>query len=314
MNNLINLTQRLFSSALVLLLVAITSYWVLGLISPQQTQQLSLESYLSLIIQGDFGQSQFYHQANLEIILEKLSATFELVVVASILVAIVALPLGLYTAIAPQQLLARGVMAFSLIGISMPIFLTGSLMMYFFAVELNWLPAFGRGQIIWFGNWSTGLLTKSGWLHIIMPAMALGLAMLPLYLRLLRAELLQVMHSNPVRLAQAMGITPWRIWLSYGLRNATLPIITMAGLQFGTTMAYTLVAESLFQWPGLGSLFMQAIVRGDGSLVAAYLIFVSIMFLLFNALTDLTYGLINPYLAPWRNNAKLAKKAGPGSL
>lgn len=311
MNNLLNLTQRLCSSALVLLLVTITSYWVLGLISPQQTQQLSLESYLSHVVQGDFGQSLFYHQANLHIIFSKLSATFELVIISTLLVACVALPLGLYTAIAPKQLLARGIMAFSLIGISMPIFLTGSLMMYFFAVQLNWLPAFGRGQVIWFGNWSTGLLTKSGWQHIIMPAMALSLAMLPLYLRLLRAELLQVMHSNPVRLAQAMGITPWRIWLSYGLRNATLPIITMAGLQFGTTMAYTLVAESLFQWPGVGSLFMQAIIRGDGPLVGAYLILVSVMFLLFNAITDLTYGLFNPYLAPWRNNAKLDNKTAP---
>ena len=133
-----------------------------------------------------------------------------------------------------------------------------------------------------------------------MPATAISLSLLPLFLRLIRAELIQVMHSNPVRLAQAMGITPWRIWLSYGLRNATLPMITMASLQFGTLMAYTMVAETLFQWPGLGSLFLQGIIRGDGPLIAAYFVLVSIMFLLINSLTDLAYGLFNPHLAPWR--------------
>ena len=131
-----------------------------------------------------------------------------------------------------------------------------------------------------------------------MPATALSLTLLALFLRLIRAELIQVMHSNPVRLAQAMGITPWRIWLRYGLRNATLPMITMASLQFGTLMAHTLVVETLFQWPGVGSLFMQGIIRGDGTLIAAYLVLVSIMFLLFNSLTDLAYGLFNPHLAP----------------
>tara|TARA_B110000285_G_scaffold222147_1_gene275977 strand:- start:647 stop:1105 length:459 start_codon:yes stop_codon:yes gene_type:complete len=143
----------------------------------------------------------------------------------------------------------------------------------------------------------------SGWQHIAMPATAISLSLLPLFLRLIRAELIQVMHSNPVRLAQAMGITPWRIWLSYGLRNATLPMITMASLQFGTLMAYTMVAETLFQWPGAGSLFMQGIIRGDGPLIAAYLVLVSIMFLLINSLTDLTYGLFNPHLAPWRQRS-----------
>jgi peptide/nickel transport system permease protein len=191
-------------------------------------------------------------------------------------------------------------MAFSLLGISLPVFLTGSLMVYLFALELNWLPAFGRGEVVWIGSWSSGLFTASGWQHIIMPATAISLSLLPLFLRLIRAELIQVMHSNPVRLAQAMGITPWRIWLSYGLRNATLPMITMASLQFGTLMAYTMVAETLFQWPGLGSLFLQGIIRGDGPLIAAYLVLVSIMFLLINSLTDLAYGLFNPHLAPWR--------------
>jgi peptide/nickel transport system permease protein len=253
-------------------------------------------------LHGDFGQSQFYHLPNLDVILEKLPATFELVVVTSLIVALLALPLGLYTAIEPQQKIARAVMAFSLLGISLPVFLTGTLMVYLFAVQLNWLPAFGRGEIVWLGSWPSGLFTVSGWQHIVMPATAVSMTLLPLFLRLIRAELIQVMHSNPVRLAQAMGITPWRIWLRYGLRNATLPMITMASLQFGTLMAYTMVAETLFQWPGVGSLFMQGIIRGDGPLIAAYLVLVSIMFLLFNSLTDLAYGLFNPHLAPWRQH------------
>ena len=304
MNYFPQIAQRLLTGGITITLAACVSYWVLSLISPNLTLELSLDKYLKNILHGDFGQSQFYHQPNLKIIFEKLPATFELVIITSFIVALFALPLGLYTAIAPQQKLARGVMAFSLLGISLPVFLTGSLMVYLFAVELNWLPAFGRGEVVWFGSWASGLFTVSGWQHIVMPATALSLTLLPLFLRLIRAELIQVMHSNPVRLAQAMGITPWRIWLHYGLRNATLPMITMASLQFGTLMAYTLVAETLFQWPGVGSLFMQGIIRGDGPLVASYLVLVSIMFLLFNSLTDLAYGLFNPHLAPWRQQTQ----------
>jgi len=300
MSYLPQVLQRIVGGSITVCLAACASYWVLNLISPNITDTLSLGQYLGNALHGDLGLSQFYHLPNLQIILAKLPATFELVIVTSLIVALLALPLGLYTAIAPHNKLAQWLMAFSLLGISLPVFLTGTLMVYLFAVELNWLPAFGRGEVIWVGPWSSGLFTVSGWQHIIMPATALSLTLLPLFLRLIRAELLQVMHSNPVRLAQAMGITPWRIWLRYGLRNATLPMITMASLQFGTLMAYTLVAETLFQWPGVGSLFMQGIIRGDGSLVAAYLILVSIMFLMFNNLTDIAYGMFNPRLAPWR--------------
>jgi peptide/nickel transport system permease protein len=302
MNYLPQLTQRLLTSSITIMLAACVSYWILSLISPNHAAAISLDQYLKQLLHGDFGQSQFYHLPNLDLILEKLPATFELVIITSLIVALLALPLGLYTAIEPQQRVARAVMAFSLLGISLPMFLTGTLMVYLFAVQLNWLPAFGRGEIVWLGSWPSGLFTVSGWQHIVMPATAVSLTLLPLFLRLIRAELIQVMHSNPVRLAQAMGITPWRIWLRYGLRNATLPMITMASLQFGTLMAYTMVAETLFQWPGVGSLFMQGIIRGDGPLIAAYLVLVSIMFLLFNSLTDLAYGLFNPHLAPWRQH------------
>ena len=298
MTYLPQITLRILTGSITISLAACVSYWVLSLISPSHTAALSLGQYLNNLLHADFGRSQFYHLPNLHVIVEKLPATFELVIITSLIVALFALPLGLYTAIAPRQKLARGLMAFSLLGISLPVFLTGSLMVYLFAVELNWLPAFGRGDLVWFGSWSSGLFTASGWQHIVMPATALSLTLLPLFLRLIRAELIQVMHSNPVRLAQAMGIAPWRIWLRYGLRNATLPMITMASLQFGTLMAYTLVVETLFQWPGVGSLFMQGIIRGDGTLIAAYLVLVSIMFLLFNSLTDLAYGLFNPHLAP----------------
>ena len=302
MNYLPQLTQRLLTSSITIMLAACVSYWILSLISPNHAAAISLDQYLKQLLHGDFGQSQFYHLPNLDLILEKLPATFELVIITSLIVALLALPLGLYTAIEPQQRVARAVMAFSLLGISLPMFLTGTLMVYLFAVQLNWLPAFGRGEIVWLGSWPSGLFTVSGWQHIVMPATAVSLTLLPLFLRLIRAELIQVMHSNPVRLAQAMGITPWRIWLRYGLRNATLPMITMASLQFGTLMAYTMVAETLFQWPGVGSLFMQGIIRGDGPLIAAYLVLESIMFLLFNSLTDLAYGLFNPHLAPWRQH------------
>lgn len=311
MSYLPQLAQRLLTGSITIMLVACVSYWILSLISPNHAAATSLDQYLNQLLHGDFGQSQFYHQSNLKIILEKLPATFELVIITSFIVALLALPLGLYTAIEPQQKIARAVMAFSLLGISLPVFLTGTLMVYLFAVQLNWLPAFGRGEVVWFGSWPSGLFTVSGWQHIVMPAIAISLTLLPLFLRLIRAELIQVMHSNPVRLAQAMGITPWRIWLRYGLRNATLPMITMASLQFGTLMAYTMVAETLFQWPGVGSLFMQGIIRGDGPLIAAYLVLVSIMFLLFNSLTDLAYGLFNPHLAPWRQRTQFTGQDTP---
>ena len=257
-----------------------------------------LQQYMRFVgnaLQGDLGTSYFFKEPALDVILKKLPATLELVFGATIIIIGLSVPLGVYTAIKPHAFLSRVIMGLSIVGISIPVFLTAIMMIFVFSVELGWLPSFGRGEIVhvW-GYWETNFLTLDGWGHIILPSIALASIMLPLFVRLIRAEMMEVLESEYVRYATAKGINPWRIYFVHALKNTLLPVITVGGVQIGTMVAYTILTETVFQWPGMGFMFLEAVNRVDTPLIVAYLIVVGFIFVVTNTIVDLIYGLVNP--------------------
>ena len=263
----------------------------LGLNDPWLTQYWR---FLGGAVTGDLGTSYFFKQPALDVIVSKFPATFELVLVATMLIISVSLPAGIYCAVRPMSVLARFLMGASSIGISIPVFLTGIFLIYLFAVELHWLPSFGRGETIGLGPWETGLLTGDGLLHLILPAITLSSIMLPLFIRLIRSEMLEVLGEDFIRTAWAKGVPPFRVWTDHALRNAALPLITMGGLQIGTMLAFTILTESIFQWPGMGFLFLEAVNRADAPLIIAYILVVGVLFVVTNTLVDILYVLVDP--------------------
>jgi peptide/nickel transport system permease protein len=248
------------------------------------------------IAQGDFGMS--YRQARpvAALLREKLPATVELAIISSIFAMGFGLILGVYAAINRRGILANAVMSLSLVGVSLPTFLIGIGLIYLFAVELRWLPSFGRGDTVKFGWWSTGLLTESGLKSLIMPALTLGFYQLTLIMRLVRAEMLEALRTDYVKFARARGIPENKIRFRHALRNTMIPVTTIAGLQLGSVIAFAIVTESVFQWPGLGSLFVQAVQFVDIPVMAAYLMFVALVFVIVNLAVDLLYFALDPRL------------------
>ncbi|KIC28390.1 ABC transporter permease [Leisingera sp. ANG-M6] len=246
-------------------------------------------------LQGDLGTSYFFKEPALDVILKKLPATLELVFGATLIIVGFSVPLGVYTAIKPDSILSRIIMGLSIVGISIPVFLTAILMIFVFSVEYGWFPSYGRGDTvhIW-GYWETNFATADGWLHIILPSIALASIMLPLFVRLIRAEMMEVLQSEYVKYAKAKGINPWRIYFVHALKNTLLPVITVGGVQIGTMVAYTILTETVFQWPGMGFMFLEAVNRVDTPLIVAYLIVVGFIFVVTNTIVDLIYGLVNP--------------------
>lgn len=250
--------------------------------------------FLRGAVQGDLGTSYFFKKPALDVILAKFPATFELVFLAALIVAGLSLPLGIYCAIRPRSLAARAILAFSLFGLSVPVFLTGILAITIFSVELGWLPSFGRGETLSIGGWESGLFTQDGLKHLILPALTLASIMLPLFIRLVRGEMLDVLEQDYVRTAWAKGLTGRGVWIGHALRNAAVPIITLGGLQIGTLLAYTILTETVFQWPGMGFMFLEAVTRADVPLIIAYIIFVGFIFVVVNTVVDLLYVLVDP--------------------
>ena len=246
-------------------------------------------------LHGDLGTSYFFKEPALTVILKKLPATLELVLGATAIIIGLSIPLGVYTAIKPNSLATRIIMGISIIGISVPVFLTAILMIYLFAVELRMLPSYGRGDLVHlFGYWSTNFGSWDGLKHIFMPSLALASIMLPLFIRLIRSEMMETLESEYVKYAYAKGIHPRRIWFVHALKNTLLPVITVGGVQIGTMVAYTILTETVFQWPGMGFMFLEAVNRVDTPLIVAYLIVVGFIFVITNTLVDLLYGLVNP--------------------
>ena len=264
----------------------------LGLNDPLFTQYLR---FAGKALQGDLGNSYFFKEPALTVILRKLPATLELAFAASFLIVVLSLPLGVFTAIRPRHWFSRLVMAVSVIGISIPVFLTALGLIFVFSVTLGWMPSFGRGEIVhvW-GYWSSNFLSWDGFAHIIMPAIALSSIMLPLFIRLVRAEMLEVLSSEYVKFARAKGLGSVSVYLKHALKNTMLPVITVGGVQIGIMVAYTILTESVFQWPGMGFMFLEAVNRSDIPLITAYIIFVGFVFVVVNTLVDMLYGFINP--------------------
>lgn len=251
--------------------------------------------FLGKALQGDLGTSYFFKEPALDVILKKLPATLELVFGATVIIVGLSVPLGVYTAIKPNTILSRIIMSVSIIGISIPVFLTAILMIFLFSVELGWLPSYGRGDVVnVFGYWDTNFANLDGVTHILLPSMALASIMLPLFVRLIRAEMMEVLQSEYVKYAKAKGIHPFRIYFVHALKNTLLPVITVGGVQIGTMVAYTILTETVFQWPGMGFMFLEAVNRVDTPLIVAYLIVVGFIFVLTNTVVDLIYGLVNP--------------------
>ena len=246
------------------------------------------------VLEGNIGQSFFYKKPAMEVILSKAPATIELVMCCTVLIVILSIPMGIYSAIYPRRLLSRLIMGLSTIGVSVPIFLIAILLIYVFAIELNWLPSYGRGETVNIWGWESGLLTMDGLRHLILPTTALTALMLPLFVRLIRSELMEVLQTEYVKFAWAKGLPRMRIWFVHAFKNTLLPVITVGGVQIGTMIAFTILTETVFQWGGLGFLFLEAVERADTSLLVAYLIFVGIIFVVVNTAVDIIYGLVNP--------------------
>jgi peptide/nickel transport system permease protein len=257
-------------------------------------------------VHGDLGTSWHLRRPVSELLVGRLPATLELVLVASILALSVGIPLGAHCAAFRDGWLDRAVLAVSLLGVSVPTFIVGVLLIQIFAVQLGWLPAFGRGRIVRIGFWTTGLLTVEGWRAIILPATTLALYQLALVVRLVRSEMIEVLASEPIRFARARGLTDRAIHLGHALRNALLPVVTIAGLQIGSLIAFSVVTETVFQWPGLGLLLIQAVVLADTPVLTAYLVLVALLFVAIGLVVDLLCLALDPRL---RRSAAFSRTA-----
>jgi peptide/nickel transport system permease protein len=248
------------------------------------------------VLTGDFGLSLRNSQPVARLIAERLPATLELAVAAALIALLLGIPAGVFTALRPRSIASRLLLGISLFGISLPTFVTGIPLVYVFGVRLGVLPTFGRGDTNDIGWWSTGLLTASGLRSLILPAFTLGLFQLTLIMRLVRAEMLGILRSDFIRFARARGLPDRLIHFRHALRSALVPVITVAGLQFGALIAFSIVTESVFQWPGLGLLFIQAVQFADVPVMAAYLLLVALIFVAVNLMVDVLYLRVDPRL------------------
>jgi peptide/nickel transport system permease protein len=247
-------------------------------------------------LQGEFGVSLRQGVRVSSLLAERLPATLELALCASVLALGAGIPMGVWAALRPRHPVTRVCMTLSLLGVSLPTFLIGSLLILVFAVWLGWLPSFGRGRVVSWGGWSTGLLTLDGWQHLILPAFTLAGFQVALIIRLVRVEMMAVLRTDFICFARACGLPERTIRYRYALRNALLPVITIAGLQLGSMMAFAIVTESVFQWPGMGLLFIQSVDHADIPVMAAYLCLVSLMFVTIHLGVDLLSLWVDPRL------------------
>lgn len=269
----------------------------LGLDQPLPLQYLK---FVGRAVQGEFGVSYRNIEPVSRVIASRLPATLELSLIAAILALGVGIPMGVYAGLHPRSLLTRSLQVISLIGISVPSFVTGIMLILLFSISLNWLPSFGRGETVMLGAWSTGFLTVTGWKSLLMPAVTLALFQLTLFMRLTRTQMMEVLRSEYIKFARARGLRERSINYRHALRNTLIPIITVAGLQLGSMIAFSIITETVFQWPGLGLLIIQAINFGDVPVIAAYLLLIALLFVLINMVVDLLYFAVDPRLRAQR--------------
>jgi len=252
--------------------------------------------FLANAVQGEFGLSLRLGAKVSRLLGERFPATFELALVAAALALLIGVPMGVYAALKRGNFLSQVFMTFSLLGVSLPTFLIGILLILVFSVWLGWLPSFGRGETVQIGWWSTGLLTVDGWLHIILPAITLAIFQLTLILRLVRAEMLEVLRTDYNKFARARGLTDRAIHFGHALKNTLVPVMTITGLQLGGLIAFAIITETVFQWPGMGLLFIQAVTFADIPVMAAYLCLIALIFVVINLIVDMLYVVVDPRL------------------
>ena len=273
----------------------------LGLDQPFPVQYFK---FLQGAVQGNFGVSYRQGRPVAEIILERAPATLELAAVSGLFAVILGIALGVFTAIRRNGVTANIIMAASLIGVSLPTFLIGILLIYLFSVELGWLPSFGRGEAVSLGGWwTTGFLTESGMKALILPSITLGLYQMTLIMRLVRSEMLEVLRQDYIRFARARGLKDRTVNFRHALKNTMVPVVTVIGLQLGAIIAFAIITETVFQWPGVGLLFINAIQFVDIPVMAAYLMLISVMFVAINLIVDILYVFIDPRLRAERSGA-----------
>lgn len=312
--------RRIFQSVLVMLTVAVVAFTLFRYVGDPVSQMVGQETTIAEreqlredlglndpiivqfvrfawnTVQGKFGISFRLGRPVNELFAERLPATLELSLVAALFSLIVGIPMGVYTGLYPDRVLSKVFQTISLIGISLPTFLIGILLILFFGVLLSWLPTFGRGDVIQLGWWSTGLLTASGLKAIIMPAFTLGMFQLTLIMRLVRSEMMEVLRTDYIKFARARGLTNRAVNFGHALKNTMIPVITITGLQLGSIIAFAIITETVFQWPGMGLLFLQSIQFADVPVMSTYLILIAFFFVVINLIVDILYHLVDPRL------------------
>ena len=312
--------QRLFQALIVMMVVGIISFSLFqfvgdpvnNMLGPEGTteqreklrEKLGLNDpipiqfvrYAGNAIKGEFGLSYRIGKPVDELIVERLPATIELVAVSAVIALVIGVPMGVYTGLRRDSWLSRVFLTISLVGISLPTFVIGILMILIFGVWLGWLPTFGRGGVVDLGGWETSLLTLQGWSHIIMPAITLALFQLTLIMRLVRAEMLEVLRADYIKFARARGLKSRSINFGHALKNTLVPVITITGLQIGSLLAFSIITETVFAWPGMGLLFLQGIQFVDIPVMSSYLVLMALFFVLINLTVDLLYYAVDPRL------------------
>ncbi|ODT47723.1 ABC transporter permease [Devosia sp. 63-57] len=314
------LFRRLVQSAFVLLVVALLSFIMFRYLGDPVAQlvnedatyadRLALRNQMGLdepiwvqfahfvgrVLQGNFGLSYQMGQPVSRLLADRLPASIELSLVAFGISLVLGIPMGIYASLKPNSFGARAMMILSLVGISLPTFFIGIMLILYFGVELGWLPTFGRGQVVNVLGWPTGLLTVSGLQSIILPAITLGLFQLTFIMRLVRAEMLEILKTDYIKFAKARGLSARKVYFGHALKNTMIPVMTIAGLQLGSIIAFGIITESVFQWPGIGLLFLQAVSTVDIPVISAYLLLVAVIFVTVNLIVDILYFLIDPRL------------------
>ena len=312
--------RRLLQSIVVMLVVALMAFTIFRYVGDPVAmmvgQETSLEERAQLrvtlglddpipvqfgrfvinMVHGNFGISYQIGRPVSELLVERLPATLELSGIAALFALLVGIPMGVYTALYPTRWLSKIFLGISLIGISLPTFLIGILLILLFGVTLGWLPTFGRGDVVTIGGWTTGLMSISGLKSLIMPAFTLGMFQLTLIMRLVRSEMLEVLRTDYIKFARARGLSSRVVHLGHALKNTLVPVITITGLQLGSIIAFAIITETVFQWPGMGLLFIQAISMVDIPIMAAYLVLIAFFFVIINLIVDLLYHVVDPRL------------------
>ena len=276
--------------------------------TPEQVQQMRADlgldqpffvqfgHFLFNAAQGEFGISLRQATPVSQLIAERFPATLELALVAAVMALLIGIPMSVYAALRRGSYMSQLFMMVSLLGVSLPTFLIGIFLILLFAVQLGWLPSFGRGEVVQWGSWSTSLLTLNGWRHITLPAVTLAVFQLTLIMRLVRSEMLEVLRTDYIKFARARGLTNRAVHFGHALKNTLVPVMTITGLQLGGLIAFAIITETVFQWPGMGLLFIQAVTFADIPVMAAYLCVIALIFVVINLVVDLLYFVVDPRL------------------